>query len=372
MIPQNIIFCNPEDNISIFDKKLPYRVYNKIHNVAKGREFVPPFFNIIILFETIDIVNDQLRLLWNMTLYNGFLIIPKKYFNSFKNIVKNIKDNNCQKYLNYIMIKKINSIILTSENIKYREPVDFAIYGVQKGGTTAAVRNISLHPELFVYTSKDSNKTEAADDEIHFFDILWYKGIDWFKKHFDYNKKLVGYKNPDIMYLSECFPLISSVNPFIKMIFILRNPIDRAYSEYKMLKSKWGEKKTFEELIEEELKYRIDEPTNLYNSVSHLLQRGLYFKQINKLLKYFPRENMIFLISEKVRNNMEVEYNKIYNFLGVKELYGIKYTEEFISSTKTNYKDLIKNETYQIIRKFFISDVEKLENFLNIKTNWMI
>ena len=267
------------------------------------------------------------------------------------------------------MIKKSNGQIFTSIDIKYRNAVDFGIYGVQKGGTTAAVRIIAKHPELFVYLSKNPNKKEAADDEIHFFDIEWYKGIEWYKKHFDYSKKLVGDKNPDIMYLSECFPLLSSVNPFIKMIFILRNPIDRAYSEYHMLKSKWNEQKSFEQLIKEELEYRIDEPCNLYNSVSHILQRGLYYKQILKLLKYFPRENMIFLISEKVRNNMEDEYNKIYNFLGVKELYGIKYTEEFVSSSDSKQ---IQPETYNIMREFFLSDVQQLEKFLNIKTNWII
>lgn len=76
MIPQTIIFCNFNDNIDIFKKKNPYRIYKKIHNVASGHEFVPPFFTIIILFETIKITYDQIRLLWNMTLLNGFLIIP--------------------------------------------------------------------------------------------------------------------------------------------------------------------------------------------------------------------------------------------------------------------------------------------------------
>jgi hypothetical protein len=372
MIPENIIFCNEEDNISIFEKKIPYKISKKIHYVAKGHVFVPPFFKIIILFETINITNDQLRLLWNMTLSNGFLIIPKNYFNELKKIIKNMSDFEYKNYHNYIMIKKSNGLIITSNNIKYREAVDFGIYGVQKGGTTAAVRNISKHPELFVYTSKNLNSRDPANDEIHFFDIFWYKGIEWYKKHFDYTKKLVGDKNPDLMYLSECFPLITSVNPFIKMIFILRNPINRAYSEYKMLKTRWGETKTFEELINEELKYRMDEPTNLYNSALHIIQRGLYFKQIKKLLKYFPRENMIFLISEKVRKNMENEYNKIFRFLGVKELYGMEYTEEYVGSSDNDYKKYLSSETYNIIKNLFESDILELENFLNIKTDWVI
>jgi hypothetical protein len=307
-----------------------------------------------------------------MTLSDGFLIIPNKYVNDLKKIVKIISDHDCKNYLNYMMVKKSNGIIYTSTNIGYRNAVDFGIYGVQKGGTTAAVRNLAKHPELFVYTNPDPNKTDASDDEIHFFDILWYKGIEWYKKHFDYKKKLVGDKNPDLMYLSECFPLISSVNPFIKMIFILRNPIDRAYSEYMMLKTKWGETKSFEELVREELKYRLDEPCNLFNSVPHMLQRGLYFKQIQKLLRYFPRENMIFLISEKVRYNMEAEYNKIYRFLGVRELYKIAYTEEYVSSSKSNYKKLIQPEVYDLIKDFFISDILQLEEFLNTKTDWNI
>ena len=347
MIPNNIIFCQEDDDIDIFKKEDPYVYHGKIHYVANGFLFNPPFYNIIILLETVKANDQDLKLLWNMTKYNGYLIIPTDKMNFFKN------EKNTKEFKNYTQIHKTNNIVYTPE-LKWRT-VDFGIFGVQKGGTTAAMKNLAKHPDLSLYKN-----------EIHFFDKFWYKGVEWYKKHFDYSKKLVGEKTPDIMYINECFPLINAVNPFIKMIFFLRNPINRAYSEYRMMQTQWGVKKTFEECIEEELKYRTSEPKNLHNSTDHILQRGLYFKQIQNLLVYFPKSNMIFLISEQVKDNMEKEYNKIYTFLNVKELNNVEYTLEFI----TSYNKEINKKTYDKLIDYYKEDVKKLEEFLGFKTDW--
>lgn len=347
MIPNSIIFCHADDNIDIFKKQDPYIFPGQIHYAANGFLFNPPFYNIVILFETFKANEQDLKLLWNMTKQDGFLILPDDKMDFFKN------EKDVKKYKNYTMIHKTNNIVYPPDN-KWRT-VDFGIFGVQKGGTTAAMVNLAKHPDLYLHKT-----------EIHFFDKYWFKGLEWYKKHFNYSKKLVGEKTPDIIYIDECFPLINAVNPFIKMIFFLRNPINRAYSEFRMLQVKWGIKKTFQECIDEEMKYRIDEPKNLHNSTDHILQRGLYFKQIQNLLKYFPKSNMIFLISEKVRNNMEDEYNKIYKFLNVKELHNQDYTEEFV----TSYEKELDKTTYNNLIDYYKEDVKKLEEFLGFKTDW--
>lgn len=344
---KNIIFCNENDNIDIFKSKNPYRTHLKIYYVAKCYLFNPPFFEIIILNNTRNETDEDIKLLWNMTILNHFLVLPEKYTIFFNN------KEDIKPYNDYIMVHKKSNIVYNPIN-KYRV-VDFIIMGTQKGGTTSAMINLSKHNEISLYK-----------EEIHFFDLFWSRGLNWYKTHFNYDKKMVGEKTPDLMYLDWTFPLIQSLNPYVKMIFFLRNPIDRAYSSWNMVKKNYKEKKTFEECIEEELKYRMNENKNLQTSTYHFLQRGLYYEQITKLLKYFPIQNMLFLISENVKKEPLLYYNKIFEFLNVSENNTFEYTEEFTSS----YDDKIDKKYYNKLKKFFEKDVKNLEKLLKIKTNW--
>ena len=345
---KNIILCNNKnDNIDIFKKENPYIYTGKPYELIDGIFFNPPFFEIVIINDTSNIIEYDIKLLYNMVIINGFFIIPIKYkylFNKLENETKNYKQ--------YIMIKKNINIIFPFK----KRTIDCIIIGVQKASTTSALINISKHPDISTYP-----------EEIHYFDIFWKKGLDFYKKHFNYSKKIVMEKTPDLIYLTHTFPLIQSLNPFVKLIIFLRNPIDRAYSAWNMVKNKnkWTEL-SFEEAIDEELNHRIGENKIFYTAVFHYLQRGLYYKQIKKLLKFFPRQNIIILISEKLKDNMEKEYNKIYNFLNIPELYNVEYTNERVGE----YNDKIKIETYNKLKKFFSKDVKKLEKFLGYTVNW--
>jgi hypothetical protein len=96
------------------------------------------------------------------------------------------------------------------------------------------------------------------------------------------------------------------------------------------------------------------------------MQRGLYYSQIKKLLKWFPKENILILISEHVNENMTDEYNKIYNFLGLKN-FEYDYTKERVA----NSNEIIDDDLYNKLIKFFIKDIKKLERFLGYSTNWL-
>ena len=116
-----------------------------------------------------------------------------------------------------------------------------------KGGTTAGITNFSKHPEISMYK-----------EEIHYFDIMenYQKGINWYKSHFDYSKKMVGDKAPDVMYQDICLELLQLVNPHVKILLFLRNPIERAYSHWKMLRDLFKIKRSFEYTAMDEIKNR--------------------------------------------------------------------------------------------------------------------
>ena len=358
---KNKILCLYDNklNINKFKKYNPFIFKTELYVIYHGHIYNPPFFNLIINAKNKEnIKNEEFIMLWNMVLSNGYLILNTKYVKDFINI---IHPTNYTKYDDeYTIFKKNLPETLIIYN-KYRV-IDFIIIGVQKGGTSSAMINLEKHPDISI-----------PHEELHFYDRDWVKGVDWYKSHFDYNKKLVGEKNPNIIYLEQTFPMIQLINPCVKMILFLRNPIDRAYSAWHMFTHKYSNednKKTFEEACEFELNYRIDEATNLRISNAHLLQRGLYFKQIEKLLKYFSRDNILILISENVIKNEEVEYNKIYNFLGVKE-YNTNYKKYHIGKySRNNKKKDISPKLYNKLVDYFKKDVNKLEKFLKIKTKW--
>jgi hypothetical protein len=158
----------------------------------------------------------------------------------------------------------------------------------------------------------------------------------------------------------------------VKIILFLRNPIDRAYSAWHMFTTKFTDndenKKSFEDACNDELKYRLDEIPTFNTSNKHILQRGLYYKQIQKLLKFFPLQNILILISENVIKNMNDEYNKIYSFLNLPN-YNAKYTEELVGDYDKKNKDINSN-LYNKLIQFYKDDVNHLEKILNIQTNW--
>jgi hypothetical protein len=326
-----------------------------------GHAYSPPFFNTLIYTESNKDKQDYL-MCWNMVLIDGYLILPK----SVKYLFEKYKQTDIVNG-DYFRIKKKSSFIYVFYNgpqNKYRV-IEFLVIGVQKGGSTSAMANLGKHPDVGLY-----------HDEFHYYDKHWPNGIEWYKNHFDYSKKLVGEKNPNIIYMPSIFPMIQRINPYVKLILFLRNPIDRAYSAWYMFSTIYYRNimkhniKTFKDYVNDELKYRIDEPLNIRIADRHYVQRGLYYKQIKELLKYFPLQNIHIVLSERCKDNMEEEYNKIYDFLNIPRIKA-EYKEEFVGQyTKEQKKKDIPPSLMKRLVNFYKEDTEELEKFLGYKTHW--
>ena len=318
-----------------------------VYSIYYGKAYNPPYFNNIISIQNNDL--EDIQKIWNMTVYGGNIIINSKhkaYFN--QNI---IFENDL-----YIFIKK--NIYLTYIFPKYRI-IEFIIAGTMKGGTTAAIKNFNKHPEI-----------SMVEKEIHYYDkkIDYQRGVDWYKSHFDYSKKIVGDKAPDVMYMTSCLELLQITNPQVKILLFLRNPIERAYSHWKMTRDLFRNTSSFEFSIQDELDHRMGE-NRLYNVAfwHHFIQRGFYYEQIMEILKYFPKDNIFIVISEKVRNNMDKEYQNIFRFLGVSNFH-TKFEEDFVSKKGDT---LDKNsKIYKDLKKLYKEDIKKLEKYLGYKTDW--
>ncbi len=324
-----------------------------IYKVHAGHIYNPPFFNSITILKKTTL--EDIKMAWNMILDNGVIVFEntgnKSYNTLFSKYITKITDKQ-------VFMKKPSSLCKIFQFPKYRV-LDFIIAGTMKGGTTAAITNFTKHPDI-----------SMVKEEIHYFDKKenYQKGLNWYKSHFNYNKKMVGDKAPDVMYQTSCLELLQIVNPHIKIILFLRNPIDRAYSHWKMSRDLFKNTVSFEDAIEDELNNRWGE-NRTYDVAfwHHYVQRGLYYQQITEILKYFPKSNIHILITENIKKNMNTEYQSVFKFLDLPE-YHNTFVEEFSSKSK----DVIdpKSEIYKKLKKIFEPDVKKLEKFMSIKTDW--
>lgn len=109
--------------------------------------------------------------------------------------------------------------------------VDFLIAGVQKAATTAIYTFLSNHPQIFMPSNK----------ELHFFDDE--RGVEWLNPDYriyhdqfqnSRSAELLGEATPFYTFWPPCIPRIRDYNQDIRFIVSLRNPVDRAYSHWKM------------------------------------------------------------------------------------------------------------------------------------------
>ena len=347
----NNILCiyDSEINKDIFLEYYPNMLlYNtNTYILYFGGIYNPPFFDIVIMTSSYKKANDY-QMCWNMVIENGHLIIPKT-------ALKHLSKYDIKKVLpfndkSFVIIKKNSSKVYIFYD-KYRV-IDFIVSSPNK--------LLLQHKDIYI-----------PEKDLNFLENNWTKSLEWYKKHFNYRKKIVGDYDPNIIYLSYLHTMLQKINPCIKIIIILQNPIIRAYEDWlnndKNEKGKY--KNTFEDSINNELKFRLNEPITNNVSKYHYLQKGLYYKQIQILQRYFPLQNICITLYENIN------YEKIYKFLQVYPYNHTHVNKETQTNTQKitqiNKNIIIKKSLSKKLVKFFKDDVKKLEkDILGYKTNW--
>lgn len=181
---------------------------------------------------------------------------------------------------------------------------DFIIIGSMKCATTVLWHNLNKHPDIFM--AKNPEDPKKASTELRFWNngqphFTWErKGLDWYKSLFDENK-CCGEKCANYIEQAVTMKRMSEYIPDVKLIICVRNPVDRAYSEYNMQKKKGLPP------------FSID-----LAQKRGYLYRGLYYQQLqNNVLPFFERKNIYVVVQEELKADTNLEINKIYDFLGV-------------------------------------------------------
>ncbi len=200
-----------------------------------------------------------------------------------------------------------------------KENIDFLVIGAQKSGTTSLFKYLQHHPELYLPPQKEVNFFVNANK--------FPRGIEWYIQTYFSGAdedKLWGEVCPAYMGYSAAPAHIHAVCPNAKLVAILRNPIDRAYSHYRMVVRRGTESRPFRRVIEERLSSHVEVPQTKVVSADDspfLLEFSLYGKSLERYLRYFEREQLLVLFQEDLAAHPEKLLKELFSFLGVDHTY---------------------------------------------------
>ncbi len=239
---------------------------------------------------------------------------------------------------------------------------NFIIIGVQKGGTSSLYTYLTHHPQI----------AEARQKEVHFFDLNLDKGIEWYRSQFpsigDGTERQICEASPYYIF-HPCVPQrVYNVFPQVKLILLLRNPVDRAISHYYHEVRLGFENLSLEEAIAAEPQRLAGEIEKLmasqtYYSHNHqhyaYLSRGIYADQILNWLKFFPKEQMLILKSEDLYTNPAATFNTTLEFLNLPS-----YQLEKYDKYNAGEYGSVNEEIYQQLTAYFQPHNQRLAGLL--------
>lgn len=206
---------------------------------------------------------------------------------------------------------------------------NFIIIGAAKAGTTSLYKRLSMHPKIFMTTPKEP-EFFARDD-------IYNNGVEWYLNLFSLAKEdqICG-EASTIYSLTTCFPetvtRMHSLLPNIKIIYVIREPSERAYSYYTQLIKNYqnatkdfSANRTFEEcLFPENYPNRVDRKKFFAPFDHHLLDNpdifiggGMYMTNIRSYLKFYPRENLLLIKFEDLVNDLDAIVGEVCDFLRI-------------------------------------------------------
>lgn len=199
----------------------------------------------------------------------------------------------------------------------------FLIIGAARSGTTSLFHYLAGHPQVAVPATK----------EIHFFDLQYDKGLEWYRhvlrerNRRSLRRRIVGEATPSYMFLPQAISRIRQHFPAVKLIALLRDPVERAYSHYWHMVRLGYEPLAFEDAVQQEPerlnddfeRAKADERYTSEALVRHsYLLRGVYADQLDRVFRHFPRDQVKILKSEDLYADPQKSFDGVVDFLGLR------------------------------------------------------
>lgn len=244
-----------------------------------------------------------------------------------------------------------------------KQAPEFLIIGAAKAGTTSLVADCNRHPDIF-----------TPGFEVDYFSYNYEQGNAWYRSLFQNDEKVQGEKSPSYLHETSCYEKIFAYNPEMKLIILVREPVKRAFSNWMMRHAQ-------NRLIRQTHAFNQRNPVEISNmgfnslfqyyqsctsaSIRHqkpleIFERSQYILQIEKLMNYFHREQLLILVAEHYFSNPGRELGKVSRFLNI----GDFPAGEPSWKRKSSYPIKLKENETEEIDEFFRPYNDRLFNFL--------
>src|SRR6266705_4808157 len=234
--------------------------------------------------------------------------------------------------------------------------LDFILAGAQKSGSTA----------LYYFLSKHSNITMGDQQEMHFFDDeeMFVAPVDYEQLHKHYpllaSSTIAGDFTPSYIYHQSASERIWNYNPKIKLLVLLRNPVERAFAHWNMQRFKGREPLDFFDAVKEE-KTRIAGAPPAEARRFAYVDRGFYAQQLERLFKLFPREQVKGVKFEEFKDKQRETLASIFSFLGIGPVRSVPGKDRNV----VPYERVMNWEERIFLYNLFADDIAKLEQMLD-------
>lgn len=242
----------------------------------------------------------------------------------------------------------------------------FFLVGGMRCGTTSLFSNLVRHPNIKRPLSK----------EIRYFDFQIRKGERWYLAHFPLQSenKTTGEASPSYLFDPYAPARLYDFNSNARIIIMLRNPIDRAYSHYQHAVRYWGEKESFfralqledERISAEQQAYR-ESPENIgRNRICFSYRtRGLYAEQVRNWLEVFDRSQIMIIKSEDYFSDPGQTIQNIQKFLQV----DLWTPSSYLSRNVRSY-EAIDDRSYSFLYDIYKKCQPELDDLAGKKFGW--
>lgn len=257
--------------------------------------------------------------------------------------------------------------------------ISFLICGAQKSGTSALHEYLREHPEISLSKTKELH---IFDNESRDWSAEGIKKIDKEIEHyFDDNgtNKQRGEATPSSMWWKPAARRIWEYNPEMKLIAVLRNPITRAYSNWRMEMKKGREKEEMHLTLNiEEQRCRPALPHQ--DKIHSYISRGFYSEQIRRIWQFFPRENLLLIKQEELREKPEAVLKNIYNHINVRnsefngEKHVTSWNAQYKSGAETHLEGKKQPSQYIVrkLKKIYRAEIEVLKEMTGMDcSDWL-
>lgn len=230
--------------------------------------------------------------------------------------------------------------------------VDFIVAGVQKAGTTALHDFLAQHPHVAL----------LRDQALHFFDKEEHfeSAPDYQILHGNFKPgrrwRVAGEVTADYLYYPRALNRIAQYNQEIKLVISLRNPTERAFSQWNMRRDKGQEQLDFVDALKRDQEIGVwQRPRgNAY------IARSLYSPQLEAVFDLFPRDQVLVLKYEELRRNPAPLLDQLFDFLGLKRLGRFKNKKRNVGS----YSRKLTAQEREYAAALFDDDITRTEQLL--------